>query len=118
VWRAAVRRFVVLLAGIAGVTGLLSVLGGLLGGGSVDRAVAVGFYLVGSFMLIAGFFIGNRGPVRPKGRTGPMLFGSRIMRWATPLEREESLNESALFVALGFALILIGVAVDSRSGFY
>ena len=107
----------VLLAGIAGITGLLSVLGGLLGGGSVDRAVAVGFYLVGSFMLIAGFFIGNRGPVRPKG-TGPTFFGSRIMRWATPLEREESLNESALFVALGFVLILIGVAVDSRSGFY
>jgi hypothetical protein len=117
VWRAAIRRFVVLLAGIAGLTGLLSILGGLLGGGSVDRAVAVGFYLVGSFMLIAGFFIGNRGPVRPKG-VGPMFFGSRIMRWATPLEREESLNESALFVALGFVLILIGVAVDSRSGFY
>jgi hypothetical protein len=117
VWKAAARRFLVLLAGIAGVTGLLSLLGGLLGGGSVDRAVAVGFYLVGSFMLIAGFFIGNRGPVRPKG-TGPMFFGSRIMRWATPLEREESLNESALFVALGFVLILIGVAVDSRSGFY
>jgi hypothetical protein len=107
----------VLLAGIAGITGLLSILGGLLGGGSVDRAVAIGFYLVGSFMLIAGFFIGNRGPVRPKG-TGPMFFGSRIMRWATPLEREESLNESALFVGLGFVLILIGVAVDSRSGFY
>jgi len=99
------------------VTGLLSVVGGLLGGGSVERAVSVGFYLVGSFMLITGFFIGNRGPVRPKG-IGPMLFGSRIMRWATPLEREESLNESALFIALGFALILIGVGVDSRSGFY
>ena len=114
-WRAAIRRFVVLLAGIAGATAVLSTLGGLLGGGSVGRAVAVGFYLVGSFMLVAGFFIGNRGPVRPKG-TGPMFFWSRIMRWATPLEREESLNESALFVALGFALILIGGAVDSRSG--
>jgi hypothetical protein len=117
VWRAAIRRFVVLLAGITVVTGTLSLLAGLVGGSSVERAVAVGFYLVGSFMLIAGFFIGNRGPVRPKG-TGPMLFGSRIMRWATPLEREESLNESALFVAIGFVLILIGVAVDSRSGFF
>jgi len=115
VLKAAIRRFLVLLAGIAGVTAVLSLLGGLLGGGSVSRAVAIGFYLVGSFMLIAGFFIGNRGPVRPKG-TGPMLFGSRIMRWATPLEREDSLNESALFVALGFVLIVIGVAVDSRTG--
>jgi hypothetical protein len=37
------------------------------------------------------------------------------MRWATPLEREESLNESAVYVALGFALILIGVLADSRA---
>jgi hypothetical protein len=108
---------VILLAGISGITAALSLLGGLLGGGSVERAVAVGFYLVGSFMLIAGFFIGNRGPVRPKG-TGPTFFGSRIMRWATPLEREESLNESALFVALGFVLIVIGVAVDRRTGLF
>jgi hypothetical protein len=117
VWRAAIRRFGVLLAAVAAVTATLSLVGGLLGGGSVGRAVTIGFYLVGSFMLIAGFFIGNRGPVRPKG-TGPMFFGSRIMRWATPLEREESMNESALFVALGFVLILIGVAVDSRSGLF
>ena len=115
--RAAIRRFLVLLAGIAGVTAVLSLLASLVGGGSVGRALTVGFYLVGCFMLIAGFFIGNRGPVRPKG-TGPMFLGSRIMRWATPLEREESLNESALFVALGFVLILIGVAVDSRTGLF
>jgi hypothetical protein len=116
-FRAALRRFFVLLGGLAGATAVLSLIGGLAGGASVDRALAVGFYLVGSFMLIAGFFIGNRGPVRPKG-TGPTLLGSRIMRWATPLEREETLNESALFVALGFALILIGVAVDSRTALF
>src|ERR671931_1068707 len=115
--RAAARRFFVLLGALAGATAVLSLVGGLLGGVSVGRALAVGFYLVGSFLLIAGFFIGNRGPVRPKG-TGPMLLGSRIMRWATPLEREETLNESALFVALGFALILIGVAVDSRTALF
>ena len=115
--RAAARRFFVLLGALAGATAVLSVAGGLLGGASVSRALAIGFYLVGSFMLVAGFFIGNRGPVRPKG-TGPTFFGSRIMRWATPLEREESLNESALFVALGFVLIIIGVAVDSRTGLF
>src|SRR5205085_2816029 len=117
VWRAALRRFVVLLAGIAGITGPLSLLAGLLGGGSVERAVAIGFYLVGSFMLIAGFFIGNRGLERPKG-TGPTLCVSRIMRCATPPMRKDMLNEPALFIALGFVLILIGVAVDSRSGFF
>jgi hypothetical protein len=115
--RAAARRFSLLLVGLAGATAAFSILGGILGGASLSRALAVGFYLVGSFMLIAGFFIGNRGPVRPKG-TGPMLFGSRMMRWATPLEREDSLNESALFVALGFALILIGVAADSRTAVF
>jgi hypothetical protein len=36
------------------------------------------------------------------------------MRWATPLEREESLNESALYLVLGIALILLGVATDTR----
>jgi hypothetical protein len=115
--RAAGRRFLLLLTGIAGVTSVLSLLGGLLGGASLNRALTVGFYLVGSFLLVAGFFIGNRGPVRPKG-TGPMLFGSRIMRWATPLEREETINESALFVALGFVLILIGVLVDTRTALF
>jgi hypothetical protein len=111
---AALRRFLILLAGLGGVTAALSIVAGLLGGGSLSRALSIGFYLVGSFMLIAGFFIGNRGPVRPKG-TGFPLFGQRMMRWATPLEREESLNESALYVVLGFALILIGVAADSRA---
>ena len=92
----------------------LSLVGALISGGSLDRAVSVGFYLIGSFMLIAGFFIGTRGPVRPKG-TGTPLFGARIMRWATPLEREESINESAVYVVIGFALILIGVIADSRT---
>ena len=115
--RAAARRFAFLLGAVTVGTAVLSALGGLVSGTSLDRAISVGFYLVGSFMLIAGFFIGNRGPVRPKG-TGPMLFGSRMMRWATPLEREDSLNESALFVAVGFVLILVGVAVDTRTGLF
>ena len=68
-------------------------------------------------VIVAGFFVGNRGPVRPKGQ-GPSLFGARFMRWATPLEREETLSESALFVALGFVLIIIGVAVDTRTGLF
>ena len=73
----------------------------------VNRLQAIGL------SLLAGFFVGNRGPVRPKGQ-GPSLFGARFMRWATPLEREESLNESALYVVVGFLLIVLGVAADSR----
>jgi hypothetical protein len=111
---AAARRFARLLAGVAGLTAVVSALVGLLLGTGLDRAISVGFYLVGCFLLIGGFFIGNRGPARPKGEAGPSLFGPRFMRWATPDEREETLNTSAVFVVIGFVLLLLGVLVDSR----
>ena len=79
-----------------------------------SRAVSVGFYLVGSFLTIAGFFVGNRGPVRLKRDVGVPLLGSRFVRWATPEEREESINTSAIYVVLGFALIFLGVLADTR----
>ena len=111
---AALRRFLTLFLGAAVLTAAVSAVLGLLFGSKLDRSVSLGFYGIGSFLLIAGFFIGNRGPVRAKG-VGTQLLGSRLMRWATPLEREESMNESAVYVALGFALILIGVLADSRA---
>jgi hypothetical protein len=110
---AALRRFLTLLAATAALTFLCSAAAGLLLGGSFERAVSIGFYLVGCLLLIISFFVGNRGPVRPKG-LGPTLFGSRYMRWATPLEREESINESALYFAVGFFLIVLGLAADTR----
>jgi|SRR5436190_6673289 len=111
--RAALRRFVVVLAAAAGITFVCSAGVGLLLGASFSRAVSIGFYLVGSLLLLISFFVGNRGPVRPKGH-GPTLFGARFMRWATPLEREESINESALYFAVGFFLIVLGIAADTR----
>jgi hypothetical protein len=113
VLRAALRRLAFLLAALVGGTALLSVPIGLLGGASLSRSLSLGFYLVGCFLLVAAFFVGNRGPVRQKGPGAP-LFGSRFMRWATPLEREETLNESALYLVLGIVLILLGVATDTR----
>jgi hypothetical protein len=111
--RAALRRFLRLLGAAAGTTFACSVLLGLALGASFSRAVSIGFYLVGSFLLVAGFFVGNRGPVRPKGQ-GPAFLGPRFMRWATPHEREEALNESAVYVAIGLVLIVLGVAADTR----
>jgi len=111
--RAALRRFLIILVVVAGSTFVLSVVVGLAFGASFARAVSIGFYLVGCFLLVIAFFVGNRGPVRPKG-LGPALFGARFMRWATPLEREESINESALYFAIGFLLIVLGVAADTR----
>ena len=54
----------------------------------------------------------GREPTRsPQAAT---LFSPRVLRWASQDEREDSLNLSAVFIALGFVLIVIGVAADSR----
>ena len=113
-WGAALRRLVGLLVASSAITLVCSLALGLLVGESASRSVAVGFYLVGSFLTIAGFFVGNRGPVRLKRDVGVPLLGSRFVRWATPEEREESINASAIYVVLGFALIFLGVLADTR----
>jgi hypothetical protein len=108
------RRFFILLAGLAGGTTVLALVLALLAHWSVDRAVAIAFDLVGVFFLVVGFFVGNRGPVRLKGEASVPLFGQRRMRWASPSEREESLSDSAVFVAVGLVMVVIGIAIDSR----
>lgn len=98
----------------AAVTALGSLIIGLLMDASLTRSLAIGFYLVGSFWLVSGFFVGNRGPVRLKSDFGAPLFGSRFVRWATPEERDETINMSAVYVLLGFVLILLGFVADTR----
>ena len=98
----------------------LALLGALVFGFATDadarRAISVAFYAMGAFLLISGFFVGNRGPVRIRGgeQGAFMFFGSRFVRWASPAEREENINLSAIFVVLGFVLILVGVSADNR----
>jgi len=111
---AGLRRFGFILAGLCAFTLALTLLFTALGGGSVDRTVSIGFDLVGIFFLVAGFFVGNRGPVRLKGQASVPLFGERRMRWATLDERHEAISDSAIFVAVGIAMIIIGVTIDSR----
>jgi hypothetical protein len=112
---AAARRFLALLALAAGVTTAVALALGFLGGFALTRSVSLGFYLVGCFLVIAGFFIGNRGPVRAKDdRPGVFFLPSHRRRWATREENEAAINDSAIFIALGFALILLGIAADSR----
>jgi hypothetical protein len=110
----ATRRFLTLLVGIGALTIVGSLVLGAFAGAGVLRSISLGFYLVGCFLLVAGFFIGNRGPVRLRSEEGTMLFGSRVIRWATPAEREETINQSAIFVVLGFVLIVLGVVADDR----
>lgn len=113
--RAALRRLAVLVAGSALGIGVLAALVGLALGSSFWRSVSLGYYLTGCFLLIAGFFIGNRGPLRAKRESGGSLFfGPRVVRRATIEEREETINNSAVFVGLGFLLILLGVLADDR----
>jgi hypothetical protein len=112
---AAARRFAILLAAIAAATAVLSLLLGLAAGAGVDRSISLGFYLVGCFLLVSGFFIGNRGPARFKGEEHSGLLGPRRLRWASLEERTATLNESAVFVSIGFALLVVGMLVDDRA---
>jgi hypothetical protein len=117
---AALRRLALLiLAGMAGTTAI-SLLAGAALGASLHRSVAIGFYVVGSFLLVAGFFIGNRGPARVKSETPGRAtvpfawFGARTLRWATLPELYEAINNSAVFVGLGLVMVIVGIVVDGR----
>jgi 4-amino-4-deoxy-L-arabinose transferase-like glycosyltransferase len=121
----ALRRlaFAVLLS--VGVTAAGSALVALLIGGSLDRSLVLGFYLVGCFLMVAGFFSGNRGPTRVKSESpaaSAMPFGvfsgARRLRWATLGEQDEAINTSAVFVGLGILLVLIGVLLDGRHSIF
>ena len=111
-WVAAARRFFTLLTVLAGAVLLCGLSVGLIIGSSLNRAIAVGFEAFGCLLLVLGFFVGNRGPVRQKGDATP--FGPRFLRWATPDEHQSTIAESAIFIVLGLILILIGLVVDNR----
>jgi hypothetical protein len=122
---AALRRLAFVLVLALGVTAVLSLLLGLLIGASVNRALTLGFYLGGSFLLIVGFFIGNRGPARVKGEdtVGPTMLpipgaGSRRLRWATLGEQNETINNSAVFISLGLILVALGAVIDTRHSLF
>ena len=111
---AAARRFVLIAATLAAGTATLSLVFGLLVGSSVSRSLSVGWYIVGSVLLLSGFFVGNRGPARPQGEGWSTFSLKRWVRWASPDEQRESLSLSALLVVLGVLLIALGVLADTR----
>ena len=110
---AAARRFTILLGSVSGAIAAVSLAIGAVGGFSLNRSLAIGFESFGSLLLVLGFFVGNRGPVRAKGDAIP-FFGPRFLRWATPDEVERTIPESAIFVVLGLIVIVIGLVIDSR----
>jgi hypothetical protein len=122
VWAAAARRLGILLGATIGGVAVASALAALALGASVWRSVSVGFYLVGSFLLVAGFFMANRGPTRLRGEPGEEgvwgLGRRRGVRMATAEERRDALANTAVFVTVGLTLILVGVIADSRYDIY
>ena len=113
---AATRRFVTLLAGLAGVTALGSLVLGLLLGARTNRSLAVGFYLVGCALLLGGFFTANRGPFRVASEEGMVgLRRPRGVRVVSGEEQAETFNMSGLLVLAGVALLALGAAVDSNT---
>src|SRR5689334_2586988 len=122
--RAGLRRLFLLIFGAVAVTALGSLLIGELLGTPLGRALTVGFYLGGCFLMVAGFFVGNRGPARVKSEEGSrptpmgMFGGNRNLRWATLGEQNETINNSAVFIAIGLILVAIGILCDSRHAFF
>jgi hypothetical protein len=115
-WRAAARRFAILLAVVSTGIVVISYLLGLALGSAADRSISLGFYFVGAFLAFAGFFVGNRGPIRAVGEDssgGGWRLG-RGLRRASQEEQQESVAIGGLLAVLGFVLLAIGVAVDSR----
>ena len=83
-------------------------------GSALGRALSLGWYIVGSVLLISGFFVGNRGPARPQGEGWSRLLAAALGAVGDPDEQRESISFSALLVVLGFVLILLGAIADTR----
>ena len=121
---AALRRFLLLALGTITLTAAVSLQFGLLAGGSANRSLVLGFYLTGCFLLVCGFFVGNRGPTRVKSESpGAVVVpfvgvGSRSLRWASLGEQNETINNSALFVCLGLVLVAVGIALDTQNSLF
>ena len=113
VLRAAARRFLVLLGATSAGVAVVAIGVGAALGASLNRSLANGFEAFGCLLLVLGFFVGNRGPVRPKG-DGFLFFAPRFLRWATPEEHKSTIAESAIFIVLGLLLVLIGLVIDDR----
>jgi hypothetical protein len=120
----ALRRLLILFAVIFAVTAAVSLVLGALAHANLERALAVGFYIAGSAVLIGSFVFGLRGPVRgdyggaleetETGMPRPGLGGflPRRVRRTTADERLDARQNSIALFALGVVLILIGSAFD------
>jgi|SRR5215471_14115458 len=119
--RAAFRRILVLVAVLVFGTAAVSAVLGALSGANILRALATGYYVIGSAVLIGCFVVGVRGPLRSEpmdnAEAAPSAAplrsrGRRRLRKATAEERGEGRRSALLLFALGVALLLLAAAVD------
>jgi len=120
---AALSRLAALIVLGSIATALLSLPVGLLLGSSPERSMTIGFYLTGCFLMVVGFFAGNRGPARVKSESPgravlPFTFSGRRLRWATQGEQNETINNSAIFVTLGLILVVFGLLIDPNNSLF
>jgi hypothetical protein len=99
---AGARRLAVVVAVLVGGTAAVASLVGLATGTSLDRAISLGMYLVGSFCAICGFALTIRGALRPGAEHDEFGYEGT------------SRNAAALLVSLGLLIVVIGLIIDSR----
>ncbi len=87
----------------------------LLGDTSYARGASLGFYLLGSLVLVLGFAQGSRGPLRSETRDGRWSpLAPRRLRRVTPGERRDGILTALAFFGFGLTLIVLGVLIDDR----
>jgi hypothetical protein len=117
---AAFRRLALIYGAIVLLTIFFSAAFGLIAGSSLERALAVGFYIAGALLLVGCFIVGARGPLRGVSAEGDTsgLVGARRVRRATTDERSEATRTALLLFVFGLSLVVVGSLLDpARSTF-
>jgi hypothetical protein len=128
--RSGLRRLAIIFGVIFALTSVISLIIGALVHASLERSIAVGFYIAGAGVLVGCFIFGLKGPVRADYGTGenpelplgaaqpglPMrsVLMPRKIRRSTPEERAESKRNSLALFVLGIVLIVIAAAFDPK----
>ncbi len=110
----AALRLLGLLAAASLLVLVMAVPIGLLTHAGLNRAVSLGFYIVGAFLVVIGFAGGSRGPFRSAHEDPARLTVGRTLRRATLDELNDAISVAAVVVAIGLVLLVIGVAIDNR----
>jgi hypothetical protein len=107
-------RFGKLVGVTAAIVAGLSLLLGLVTSQPLMRAIALGFYLTGSLLVIVAFFTGHHRRMRMDPYDARLPEELKTRRTARD-EREEALSVSAVLLVLGLVLFVLGVLFDSRN---